>query len=177
LEHLPHVYRRAAAVGCAAAACCVSGWDSFCCCRWSGAVGPSPGEAVVVVVLVVVAVVAAVSVSDRARFSVGSPLGWSSTSTAEDARTRASMLSDDTGSSRNDAEPILREQFPPGLTTTLLQPNVGARVRVWGASGGKLEICNCRCCGAGRASLLKLKRERIFDLQSSRESDRTPGHR
>lgn len=130
MEHLPHVYKRAAAVGCAPAACCVSGWDSFCC---GGAVGPSPGEAVVVVALFVAAVVAAVSVSERARFSEGSPLGCSSTSTAEDARTRPSMLSDDTGSAAHGTVPsqYLSSSFCLG-TTTLLQPNVGARVRVWG---------------------------------------------
>ena len=95
--------------------------------------GPSPGEAVVVVALFVAAVVAAVSVSERARFSEGSPLGCSSTSTAEDARTRPSMLSDDTGSAAHGTVPsqYLSSSFCLG-TTTLLQPNVGARVRVWG---------------------------------------------
>ena len=137
--------------------------------------GPSSGEALLVVVVLVV--VAAVSVSERARFSVGLSPG-SSTSTAEDARTRASMLSDDdTGSSRDDAEPILREQSSPGHYHLTPVKRGRTRTSLETASGGKLEICNCCCCGAGRASLLKLKRERIFDLQSSRERDRTPGHR
>ena len=78
--------------------------------------GPSPGEAAVAVVLFVVAVVAAVSVSERARFSEGSPLGWSSTSTAEDARTRPSMLSDDRGSCAHGTVPsqYLSSSFSPG---------------------------------------------------------------